>query len=377
MNRLLVSTVIRHAPPGQSSGMIYTIDLSTQDVLRCSPMIEPLHREYDPNPNGGLRGARGIAIHPDRAAIANNSTIYLFDPRWKALGSISHPAMGAIHDIIFQGDNLWASSARNDLLLQFDLSGSLLQKVDLRQASPAKAALGWKAWPVIEDDLVGGGVDFRDPRTYDDETYNRAHVNSLCALANGVLLVSLGLVVDETYSAFLRLKRWLRRRGWWAGWLALNRGLRHALRLPANPHSELLLRPGRARSAVLRLEANGKTALLFTLENMLAPSHSLLSLADGSATYLDTTHGSLLRFDPLDGRLLAETGLGAEFLRGTEKIDPQTLLLGDQATLLRFDLASRRCEPLLQLSRRPHEAIFAIRMLPEHYAPLPEALSSL
>src|SRR4051794_21297148 len=106
MELVLVTTTHRHCRPGQPSGYLYTVDLARRQVVGQCPMIEPPHIEADPNPRGGMRGAKGIALHGDEVYLANASAIYRFNASWEITGCISHPSCASIHDLVIRDGTL-------------------------------------------------------------------------------------------------------------------------------------------------------------------------------------------------------------------------------------------------------------------------------
>jgi hypothetical protein len=391
MTTLLITTIRRHTPYTEPSGYLYTYNLEEEMVLQRHIMAEPAYRQVDTNPRGGIRGSRGISIRPDQLALANAAMIFRYDPEWNLLGAISHPACNAIHDIHFgwdspgwnSPDTLWVTSARNDQLYQFALDGNLLSNHDLRLPSPAITALKWKP-PVImkAEDLRGGPGgrfprDFRDPRTHEEEVYDRAHVNSLCLTAGGDMLVSLGLVLGVKFATLLRVKNRLVRIGLWQRLLAINRGMSRLLGTRKNMHSDLVVQPARGHSAVFCIQPDGAHRLVLALSGMTVPSHSLLPLPDGSAIYLNTTEGCVVHFSPTaQSGVLSSTRITDGFLRGATLLPNQAhgglqLVFGSKGELLKFDLASRRLLGSLRLTADANESIYDIKILPAHYAPPP------
>src|SRR4051812_49162541 len=99
MNTFLVTATCRNSGPSEPSGYLFTIDLAGRRVTGRCPVIEPPHREADPNPRGGMRGAKGIAVAgEDRVFVANASVIHGFDPSWEVVSAVSHPSCGSLHD---------------------------------------------------------------------------------------------------------------------------------------------------------------------------------------------------------------------------------------------------------------------------------------
>lgn len=374
MTRLLISTVRRHAPATEPSGYFYTFDTDQDQIIQRSLMIEPAHREADTNPGGGIRGSRGIAIRSDQAVISNASAIFRFDPDWNLLGTISHPVCASIHDVLFEKDTLWVTSARTDMIFQFDLAGNLLQYYYLRQPSPARKAISWNPPLLLNAELIRSGrIDFRNPATHDEDTYDRAHVNSICLLPGGDLLVSLGLVSGGQYALLLRLKNRLLKLGVWPALLAVNRQVRSLLGLSKKIDSDLVIQPAAGKSAVFKISPDGMHRLVFMLANSTVPAHSLLLLPDQTLIYLNTTTGSVLNYALDTGEIIYSVKVTDGFLRGAYQMDERTLIFGSKRELLFFDLQNRQVTSTRTIADDPNEAVYTIQPLPDHYALPPAA----
>ena len=133
MSRAIISTASRHKAPDEASGHYYIIDIDSFQILQCSEIIEPPHREFDTNPRGGVRGGKGIFIREDIVILSNSSSVFIYDHNWVPLSIISHPSLGGIHDLCVVGDTLWITSSRNDLLFCFDFQGKILDYFDFRK----------------------------------------------------------------------------------------------------------------------------------------------------------------------------------------------------------------------------------------------------
>jgi hypothetical protein len=375
MNRILVTTVCRNTPPNEPSGYIYLIDAHQQRVLQRSRMIEPAFRAVDTNPRGGLRGSRGISIREDEIAIANASIVFRYDPHWRLKGILTHPSVAAIHDILYQGkDRIWLTAACNDLVFQFDLTGKMIQHFYLRKPGAVTAQLGWKP-PIIlrPEQILQGEIDFRDPRSYAEEAYNNAHINSICALSEKEVLVSMGLVIDRRFSTLLLVKKHLERAGLWSSLLAINRKLRSLLRMQKNVHSDLIVQPARGKSAVIRIAAGQEPKVVLTVKDTTVPSHSVQVLADQTAVYLNTTTGEVIHFHTEDGSVITSTQVTDGFLRGALQLHGPALLLGSKRELLTFNLSTRRVTDTMTITQDPDESVYDIKILPDHYMDPPES----
>lgn len=375
MTRVLVSTVRRGTPPIAASGHLYVIELEDRRVIRRSAIIEPAYRLLDTQPRGGMRGSKGVSVLPDQVAVANSSIVFRFNPQWEFLGLNTHRVCSYIHDILAFPDCLWAASAGTDMVVQFDAAGNLARHVYLREPSPALEALDWAPPLLIDQDAIHlGGIDFRDPSTYEDIAFDNAHVNSLAALPNGDLLVSLGLIIDQDFAALVRGKPWLMRKGLWPYVLATNRGVGKILKARINDSdSAPIVRPATARSAVVRITPEGERRLVFELPDMTTPSHSLLVLPDETAIYLNSSASEVIRFEPYSGEILSSAKLPEGFLRGSTLLADHLLLVGSQNQLVTFDLNSQSVVTSFQFSEDPVESVYDVKALPPQYALPPES----
>lgn len=375
---LLVSSTIRGVPAKEKSGYVYSIDLENQKILRRSQIIEPPNREADANPRGGMRGSKGIAIQQDQIAIANTSSIFLYDPEWDLIREISHPSCAGIHDIMFQGDTIWATAARSDMIFQFDFEGNLLDYFCFREPDSIRQDLSWRPpLKLDEEQVLSGEIDFRDPRTYEIETYDNAHVNSICQLRDGDFLVSLGLVLDSGFLNLLRIKNWFRKRRLWDRVLDLNQKLREFLRLGKRMHSDLIFQPAKGRSVIVRLSKARKAKVILTLDQKIVPGHSLITLPNGNVIYLDTTEGKIIEFDPSFGNKIESIKVTDGFLRGVTLIPENKLVLGSDGGLLVFDRVKGCLLSTMQITDIPRESVFDIKILPSNYDLPPKSLGKI
>ena len=372
MPPVIVSTTLRNTQPNEASGYIYLIDSSTLQVIQRSSMIEPPYRAMETNPRGGMRGCKGISIRPERVAIANSAAVFQYDPHWNLLNVFSHPSCSAIHDIAYQGNTLWVTSSRTDLVMQLDLGGRLMKSYYLREPSPAMEQLMWKP-PLLltSEQILKGWIDFRNPKSHDELAFDRAHVNSICFLSSGEALVSLGQIVNAKLAYSLRLKVLLMRLGLWPTVLSVNRKLRTALKIQKDLHSDLVIRPAKATSAVLRISPEGAHQLCLEVPGVSTPSHSLLSLSDDSVIYLNTHLGEVMHFNPSTGEILTSTKVTDGFLRGVCVLEENILLMGSKGELILFDLANHQVIRRAKFSDDPKEAVYDVKVLPSHFAPPP------
>ena len=368
MTRLLISTTCRNKPSGQASGYLYVFDLNTQQILKRCEIIEPPYRDEDTNPRGGIRGYKGIAIREDCVALGNSSCIYLYDPKWKLLGKVSHPSCAGIHDIAFDGDSLWITSSRNDSIYNFDFSGQVKRYINLRESSELLEDIRWQPKNrFANQNILAGELDFRRPSTHELDDWDQAHVNSVAILSDGSILVSLGLLVNQRLSKLLLYKKWLKKYGLWERILKLNRWLRSLFSIKKNVHSDLIVKPATGHSALIVIKQDGTEKRLLLLSNISVPAHSVRILGDGSLIYLNTTDGCLLHLKINDGQLLSSTKIGEKFLRGAVELQDGNLVLGDGHDIVYFDLQQRNVLNRFRLSEDPDESVFDIKVLGQQF----------
>jgi hypothetical protein len=375
MTILLISTSRRHTPVDQPSGHIMVMDLEKREIIRRCEIIEPPYRVENPNPRGGLRGSKGISVAGNRIAIANASTIFLYDEEWTPITYFYHPSCAGVHDIVLDGETVWVTSARNDILCQLDFTGKMLNYYDTRTFASILTDPKWKP-PVFltREQILNGTIDFRDPRTHDEVFADASHANSLAKMANGDLLLSCGLLKKQGHLRLLYLKNWMIRAHLWEHFESVNRFFRKKLFKMENRHvGELVVQPAKGSSAIFRVGKNNQVTKCLTLPDATAPSHSVRALKDGSAIYLKTTNGELIHFNPENGEIYAVDQVGGQFLRGATELEDGTLILGDNNKLIHYDL--KKHQPIFSLLASPDdmEAIFDFAVLPVNFTLPPES----
>lgn len=375
MTTILVSTSGRHTPVDQPSGHIIVFDLEKREVVRQCEIIEPPYRVENPNPRGGLRGSKGISVDGNRIAISNASTIFLYDENWTPLHYFYHPSCAGVHDILLDGDVIWVTGARNDLLCKLDFEGKLLQYFDTRTFAGIIKDPKWNP-PIFQnqEQIITGRIDFRDPRTHDEVFADASHINAISKLSNGDLLISCGLLKHQGHQRLLYVKNWLIRNHLWESFEKINRFFRQYFIKMENRHSgELVVQPAKGSSAIFRITKDGDVSKVLLLPAATAPSHSARVLKDGTAIYLKTTSGELYHFDPISGEIFSIDQIGEKFLRGATELDDGTLILGDNNRLIHYDLKNHKVIFSALASPDKMEAIFDFTVLPSSFSLPPES----
>lgn len=373
---LLVTTVVRRSLRGEPSGNVHTVDMASGEVTDTCLIPMPDFLDYELNERGGMRGAKGIAIVGERIFIANHSVIYGYDKSWRLTAVITHPKCASIHDILYRDESLWVSSARNDLILRFNLKGDLLGYFNYHEEDHILSELNMNIPPLLgREEILKGEIDFRDPRTIPRNLYDRSHVNSLCFLPDGDMLVSLGRLTSRKTSFLLGVKRYFKKMGLWQLFIRANMFLEHWFHMKKKDRfTDLVVVQPTYRFAILRVPANGTASVCFRAEKTTAPNHSLLALPDGTVLFDDTTNGEIVRIDPKNKSALSRIPVDNTFLRGICQIAENQIVVGSQGVLYLVNFVEERILRKIKLSDDPREAIFAIAVLPPETSPLPERL---
>lgn len=371
----LISTTCRHTTVDKPSGSLYVFDIQKREIVRRCEIIEPPYREVDPNPRGGFRGLKGISLDQNRVAIANASTIFIYDHLWNPLNYLWHPSCAGIHDISLQENLVWATSSRNDLLLCLDFGGKIIKSYDLRSYSPVKQRVHRKLSPLLsEEEILEGKIDFRDPRTHDNAFTDILHVNSLGRLRNGDLLISCGLFKTVKDFHLHKINHVLKRTIFADITPAIYRLFKKILSSSGKDHNDRdKNKKKNSISLLLRVGKNGRVSPSLVLTKCTVPSHSIRLLNDSSAIYLNTTTGEIIHFDPVSDQVFSTVNIGTNFLRGATQLPDSTLLLGDNNHIIHFDLNEKKIISKTPISENTHEAVFDVTILPEHYALPPES----
>lgn len=264
-----------------------------------------------------MRGTRGIAVSGDTFFVANYSSVFQFDYRWRIIGSCSHPLCADIHDIAYHEEHLWVTSTRNDLLLAFHLDGRIAECIDPWQSEALQA---------LTDGHGGAasyrfdGVDFRDPRTHDKTRTDQLHLNGFATCADGFRL-TLGQVRTN----------------------------------------------GRPFSAVVKFTSNSDSSIETRLSDAVVPSHNLLPWDVNTYLHVHSAACAVLAVD-VHGGVSTEIGrYDRGFLRGLCRLDAMHYAVGAQNVLLVFQFGNPNPVRRIAISANPNESIHTIAALPDDF----------
>ena len=350
--RLLVTTVVRHAPLGQPSGYVYVFDMVERCVLARWPIDETPFRRFDPNPRGGLRGARGVAVCGERLAIAITDRVDIFDREGRRVGRITHPLMGGVHDLCAEEDGLWVTCTHADLLVKMSWSGELLDVWDCRSQPGLAAQLGLPELP--RADLT---VDYRDPRCLRGRVCNLVHLNGVSRGRDGLLL-SFGRILSTACLRKLRLD---------AGVSRLT-GAEHSLCHHLARVGLMRPRYEGCRSALIERPDVGPPRVLRCVEGATEPNHNV-ARAGKHVVYCETNTHSLVTFTPEGTAPERRVRIPGRqpFVRGLCVLDSDRVFVGSQAPAAVYEVDLKSARIVSSYPLAGEEAVYAICVLPEQF----------
>ncbi len=375
MTKVLISTAWRHTNENQPSGRLLVFDIEQRKVIRACQIIEPPFRKYDPNPRGGFRGLNGIIVEDDFIAIANASTIFLYDKLWNPLKFFWHPSCTGIHDIFYNSGMIWVTSTNNDLLFCFDLNGNLVKFIDVRKFEYIKDISNNRIQPYLSDDgIINGKINFRDPRSYDHIITDALHVNSFIVLDNGDFLISCGLLRVVDRLTLHKLNHRLKQSPLSKMYSKLYKLHRQILKKDTYDRLDKSATKKRnTLSLILRVNHENSSVNAMVINDCFVPGHSLRALDNNLIIYLNSSSGELIVFDSTELSIISKSKIGEIFLRGARQVNERSLMLGDNNYLIHFDLINREVISRTLISDDPNESVFDIHILPEEYSLPPES----
>jgi hypothetical protein len=369
--RIAVSSSIRRAAAERNSALLRVIDLDTGRILATSPVPESPHRGHDPNPRGGLRGARGLGFVGDSFVVANTGRLFVFDRAWQLQTELTHPWMGGIHELFAEREGIWVTCTASDMLLKMGWDGHLLDWWSWRADRRLARSLGLKRPPAFRE-----GVDYRDPRQRGHAGGNLVHLNAVTR-SRGELIVSFGRVKSRNLYRWLRLTGWLKSAGEVS---AIGRPVvaaleRRRLRTEGSrPVPATHLRRGSFALVTLRdtrgrLSDGAAAEVLLHRYGVHVPSHNVAELGD-LVVYNDTSRGRLVAHNRSTGRTehAVEIPGDPSFARGLARFN-DTFLVGSQrpAAVHGVDLVAGRLASSLTVSDAPTEGVFSVAMVPDSF----------
>jgi WD40 repeat protein len=115
---VIATSVIRSAEKGDSHGGVYLIDLETEEQTQ---VIDWDTVDIDWAGRGKDRGLRGIAFHDGLVYIAASNEIFVYDPDFNLVRTITNAYLNHCHEICIANGILYLSSTGFDSILCYDL----------------------------------------------------------------------------------------------------------------------------------------------------------------------------------------------------------------------------------------------------------------
>jgi hypothetical protein len=359
--RIAVTSAVRHAGAADFSGYVRMVDLASGEVALKAPIPESGRRADDLNPRGGVRGAKGVSAFGDRLVVANSERLFVFDPAWSLAGEITHPLMGAVHDVLAVGDGVWVTCAACDLLLKVDWHGEPVETWSWRSEPSLVSALGFDSLPPLDSDL-----DHRDPRAAQQGVHNVVHLNAVTRSPDGLLVLFGRVLAPELVKQRLRkagLARALARVG-------ISRPL------PTKPTQVPASTVPGSSFAVVELRDAGPPQLVLHRSGTTVPNHNVEAVGD-SIVYLDSNAGRLVVWDRESASERAAVAIpgSPSFARGLVRLDESTYLVGSQAPLAlhAVDLSAGAVTETVELAGEPNESVYGLEIVPPAFADPPPA----
>jgi hypothetical protein len=365
--RFVVTTVIRGAPLGESSGAVYVVDADARRVLMAAPVFETPWAWAGTNPRGCQRGGRGITTVGGRLAIANADEIHVFDRSWARTAVLSHRALGDLHELAADDEGLWVCSPRSDSLARLGWDGELRDRWSWRDDPELVRRFGYRAVAPLEE------LDYRVMRDVDPDSVDLTHLNGVRPVPEG-LLVGLGRVRLPSPT---RAQRIAARAGAAAEAALVGRPLARRLRATRVERFGADPQPGSKRHGmVVLVRRDGPAEVLVDRPLVKWPNHN--QLPHGREVVLcETSTNRVVAVDRDSGaeRVVAVPD-AALFLRGLAWLDGDRFLVGTRrpAALHVVDLATGSTHLLMALSDTFHESVHDIEPLPESWDDPPAQL---
>jgi len=174
--KIFFSTVVRNARD-DVSGEIVRLDWDSKRVEAREPLFPTDPTVVDPNPRGGRRGGRGVALVGDEVVVATYESLRIYDRDLGFRREASHPLMAGLHEVFSDGGpTIWVSATAIDAAVAIDLpSGEAV-----RDVWPRDVAAFRERFKVAPND-VDPHADNRGPQhsLRHEQDPNHLHLNAL------------------------------------------------------------------------------------------------------------------------------------------------------------------------------------------------------
>jgi hypothetical protein len=333
-----VSSIGRGADVDHASGYLRVVDLGRGAVTFKTPVPESRWRPEDPNPRGGTRGARGVAVHGDRFVLGTHEDVTVLDTGWSLVRRFTHPILSSVHDVLADERGIWVSCTRGDSVALFDWDGELADWWSLGTDRRIAKSLNLHLVRPFDPD-----ADYRDPRI-DLQGWSTVGLNGLGRGDSGVL-VSLGRVADRRKRVRLPFRK---------------------QPLPDPASFAIVALPPSAR-----LRETAASIVLHRTDLVVdAPNHNAAEEGD-LLLYNDSNRSSLVVWDKIAGREVHAVPIPGNppFARGLAHLGRYRWLVGSQKPLALYevDIAAGAIVATTDLYGADEETVYAICALPDRF----------
>ena len=339
LRRVVVTTCVRGALLEEVSARLHVLDLAAGDAPFVTPVPESIWRAEDPNPRGGVRGAKGISVHGDRLVLGNAEHLFVFDTCWRLVARFSHNLLGGLHDILAEEEGIWVTCVRSDTVALIGWDGDLVDWWSPRIDRPLRQLLD-----LGRTQGVDPKIDYRHPGA-GEAALSCVDLNGVTRGAGGLLL-SFGRVAGR------------KRRLW-----------RHA----ARPASFAVVELPTDRRPLHK--ARGRVRLHRSDHLVGAPNHNALE-DGGLLLYNDSNRNCLVVYDPSRDTEVRSVPIPGDppFARGLARVDAGLWLVGSQQPAAVHAVDSDRGEVVatFPLDAIPDETVYAVTPLPEAFDEPPQ-----
>lgn len=371
MSLAAITSVVRHAGVGQPSSFLRILDVEALRVVATAAVPESDLRAIDPNPRGGMRGARGVSALSDRLCVAQNERILVLDTSWNITATLSHPLLGGIHDIVAERRGIWVTSTSADSVVFLDWRGDVRGRWLWREDTALVRQLGFESLPAVDFER-----DYRVPRVGDD-SIDLAHINGV-ASADDSLVVTMGRILSpsmlRTVQARGRLKHAAVRA---PGVRRVAEHLRRQAKVQRSQQAVPASAVEGSSFAVVRVcrdegkVRNTPAHLLLHVQGTTVPNHNAIVLGD-RVVYNDSNRCKLIARTAGSGEIVAEVEVPGEpgFARGLAHLGGDQYLVGSQnpASIHKIHLNDGFVAGSVDLCGVSQETVFAIAQLPARFA---------
>jgi hypothetical protein len=230
------------------------------------------------------------------------------------------------------------TSTRNDLVFEFDLAGNVQRCINLRSFRELGTTLQWKEPCYLTDtDIFSGTIDFHDPRTHERSFSDSMHVNSLCFLPDGALLILLGRLRPPPAAILPSLKASLERRGWWTPFRRVGRLVLQKLSLEKIRATREAVDLFTGRAAIVRIGPDGEFSVPLVLRMASFAAHSLCVRRDGTVLFNHTTTAEIVHFNLNTCAVLSRMKVAGPYLRGIAQLTNDLTVVGSQNSIYAVD----------------------------------------